>query len=182
MLDRRIVFVSVCCMFALWAGGCNKKTTKVEETPAAQPAEEPEEATPPASEPMPLSDEAVFESLEMDEEMKEVFQTVYFEFDQYDLRPDAIERLQIVGAYLTEHPSVRVLAEGHCDEPGSAEYNMGLGERRANAVRDYLTAYGVSKNRIEVTSYGKERPVDPNCTTPECHAKNRRVEWKILAK
>jgi peptidoglycan-associated lipoprotein len=181
MMKRWMVLMALCCVCALWAG-CNKKTTKVEQEPAAPAAEAPEEAEPPAAEPMPLSDEAVFESLDMDAEMQEVFQMIHFDFDQYDLRPDAVERLQVIGAYLVEHPSVRVLAEGHCDEPGSAEYNVGLGERRANAARDYLVAYGVNKNRLEVTSYGKERPLDPNCTTPECHARNRRVEWKILAK
>ncbi|MBD3243191.1 MAG: OmpA family protein [Chitinivibrionales bacterium] len=162
--------------------GCSPKVAKTEEKAAPPPAETAPAEEEPVMEPMPLSDEAVFESLEMDAEMQEVFQTVYFDFDRYDLRPETIEQLQVVGAYLAEHPNVRVLAEGHCDEPGSSEYNIGLGERRANAVESYLVAYGISGNRIEITSYGKERPAFPDCDTPECHEKNRRVEWKLLAK
>jgi peptidoglycan-associated lipoprotein len=181
MMKKTVIVVSVLCAI-LGTSGCSPKVAKTEEPatrpPQAEPAPAAEE---PAMEPMPLSDEAVFESLEMDAEMRQVFQTVYFDFDKYDLRPDAIERLQVIGAYLSEHPSMRILAEGHFDEPGSSEYNIGLGERRANAVKQYLVAYGISGNRIEITSYGKERPAFPDCATPECHAKNRRVEWKLLA-
>ncbi|MDD5674372.1 MAG: OmpA family protein, partial [Chitinivibrionales bacterium] len=72
--------------------------------------------------------------------------------------------------------------EGNCDERGSAGYNMGLGENRARVVKEYLVSYGIPASRIEITSYGKERPAVPNCTDDPCHAKNRRDEFKVLSK
>lgn len=165
--------------------GCNKQTTTTggSEAPPPPPPVEVVEDENETMEPMPLSDDAVFEAMDMDAEMQEVFQTVYFDFDKYGLREETTARLQIIAPYLQEHPSIRVLAEGHCDEPGSSEYNIGLGENRAKAIKDYLTGYGISGNRIEMTSYGKERPAFPNCGDDEdCHARNRRVEWKILSK
>ena len=72
----------------------------------------------------------------------------------------------------------RVVIEGHCDERGSSEYNIGLGEKRARAVQSYLISYGIDRNRLDVTSLGKERPVASSCSDDFCHAKNRRCEWK----
>jgi peptidoglycan-associated lipoprotein len=182
-MARKMTLVVLAVLLVL-SGGCNKAVTTtgggatVSHAPKA--AELVDEQ--PLMEPMPLSDDAVFEALEMEDDMKDVFVTVYFDFDRYDLRQETTERLMIIAPYLQEKTRIRLLAEGHCDEPGSSEYNIGLGEKRANAVKEYLAAYGVSANRIETTSYGKERPANPNCETPECHAGNRRVEFKVLAK
>lgn len=76
------------------------------------------------------------------------------------------------------------MAEGNCDERGSSEYNMGLGENRARAVQSYLSNYGISADRVQTTSYGEERPARSGCGKgeDECHAQNRRVEWQVLAK
>jgi peptidoglycan-associated lipoprotein len=75
------------------------------------------------------------------------------------------------------------MAQGHADERGSSEYNMGLGENRAGAVRSYLTSYGITTDRVETTSYGEERPVSFNCNSDDnCHSQNRRVEWQVLSK
>lgn len=75
------------------------------------------------------------------------------------------------------------MAQGHADERGSSEYNMGLGENRSKSVKNYLTSYGISSDRIEVTSYGEERPAQSDCGNDEnCHQMNRRVEWLVLAK
>ena len=83
---------------------------------------------------------------------------VFFDFDKFDLRPDARDTLDRQAAWLKRYPSVTVKIEGHCDERGTREYNLALGQRRAAAVRDYLVALGVSASRIDVISYGKERP------------------------
>lgn len=99
---------------------------------------------------------------------------VFFAFDKYNLTPEARYTLQQQAAWLAEHPSVNILIEGHCDERGTREYNLALGERRANAAEDYLVTLGVAANRITTISYGKERPVDP-ASNETAWAKNRRA-------
>lgn len=84
---------------------------------------------------------------------------VFFDLDKYDIRDDARAALEKQGAWLGKYPAVTVSIEGHCDERGTREYNLALGERRANAVKDYLVALGVNPNRIKTISYGKEQPV-----------------------
>ncbi len=84
---------------------------------------------------------------------------VFFAFDKYDLTPQARETLKQQAAWMKRYPDVEVVVEGHCDERGTREYNLALGERRANSVRDYLIALGVSPDRITTISYGKERPM-----------------------
>lgn len=83
---------------------------------------------------------------------------VFFDFDKSDLRPDARATLDAAASYLSTHQTMTLTLEGHCDERGTREYNLALGERRANAMRDYLVALGVSHNRLATISYGKERP------------------------
>src|SRR6185369_11379207 len=85
---------------------------------------------------------------------------VYFDFDQYSIRTDAAPLLDAQAAWLTRYPAVQVRIEGNCDERGTREYNLALGARRANAVRDYLASHGVQAGRITTVSYGKEKPVD----------------------
>jgi peptidoglycan-associated lipoprotein len=83
---------------------------------------------------------------------------IYFDYDRAHLRSDAQEALARHGKGLLQHSETRIVVEGHCDERGSVEYNLALGERRAHAVRDFLIAYGVDAARIETMSYGEERP------------------------
>jgi peptidoglycan-associated lipoprotein len=146
-------------------------------TPA--PTETPKTETPP---PPPAPEE--FKPVDMDAEARQALQTVYFDFDKYDLRSDAVASLGVAAKFLQQHATFRVLAEGNCDERGSEEYNMGLGENRAKAVKKYLTSYGISADRIETTSYGKERPARAGCAADDdaCNQANRRVEWKVLSK
>lgn len=83
---------------------------------------------------------------------------VFFDFDKYDLKPDARATVEKQAQWLKGNPGVKASVEGHADERGTREYNLALGERRANAVRSYLTALGIDPNRIATVSYGKERP------------------------
>jgi len=85
--------------------------------------------------------------------------TIHFAFDQYDIDPQSRAILDSQAAWLRAHPNTRVTIEGHCDERGTREYNLALGDRRANATKNYLAAQGVSPARITTISYGKERPV-----------------------
>jgi peptidoglycan-associated lipoprotein len=98
---------------------------------------------------------------------------VFFGFDRYDLTAEAQSQLQKQAAWLAQYPAATVTIEGHADERGTREYNLALGERRANAVANYLTALGVDAGRISVISYGKERP-DCVESNESCWAQNRR--------
>ena len=99
--------------------------------------------------------------------------TVHFDYDKYAVTDEDRGTLQRQSAWLQKYPSVRVTIEGHCDERGTREYNLALGARRANAVKEYLVSLGVSSGRVETISYGKERPM---CTESDesCYAQNRR--------
>jgi peptidoglycan-associated lipoprotein len=85
--------------------------------------------------------------------------TIHFAFDQYDIDPEARAILDSQARWLAAHPGVRITIEGHCDERGTREYNLALGDRRANAAKNYLAARGISPMQINTISYGKERPV-----------------------
>ena len=98
---------------------------------------------------------------------------VFFDFDSSELRGDARTTLEALSAWMNTYPAVALTVEGHCDERGTREYNLALGERRANAVRDYLVALGVNASRLNTISFGKERPEVPG-STEEAWAQNRR--------
>lgn len=98
---------------------------------------------------------------------------VFFAFDRYDLSVDARTILEKQAAWLERNTSVTATVEGHTDERGTREYNLALGERRANSMRDYLVALGINANRLQTISYGKERPVNP-ASGDEAWGKNRR--------
>ncbi|HEX2561182.1 peptidoglycan-associated lipoprotein Pal [Phenylobacterium sp.] len=103
---------------------------------------------------------------------------VYFDFDSYEVRADAGPVLDAQSAWLNRYPAVRVRIEGNADERGTREYNLALGARRANSVRDYLVSRGVSASRITTISYGKEQPIDPG-TSEESYQRNRNARTAI---
>jgi peptidoglycan-associated lipoprotein len=86
---------------------------------------------------------------------------IYFDYDKYDIRADAQPILAAQAAWLQRYKGVKILIEGNCDERGTREYNLALGARRANSVRDFLLLRGVDVARVETISYGKEKPIDP---------------------
>lgn len=104
---------------------------------------------------------------------------IYFDFDKSELKPEARAVLDKKAAWLRANPDYKVRIEGNCDERGTNEYNMALGERRANAAWKYLNALGVSGNRMTTISYGEERPADP-AHNEQAWAKNRRDEFKLM--
>jgi peptidoglycan-associated lipoprotein len=106
--------------------------------------------------------------------------SIYFDFDKSDLRADARSTLDAKLPILRANPAVRIRIEGNCDERGSATYNMALGERRAAAAKRYLTDYGIDPGRIEIISYGSERPVAPG-HDEAAWAQNRRDDFVIVA-
>ena len=104
--------------------------------------------------------------------------TIYFDYDKAEIRPDQMQILQANAAWLKQNSSVIFTIEGHCDERGSQEYNLALGDRRGNAVKQYLISQGISEARVNVISYGEERPACRE-ETEACMQNNRRAEFKL---
>lgn len=104
---------------------------------------------------------------------------IFFEYDKYDIIPDARPVLNDAASFLDKNKVINVVIEGHCDERGTNEYNLALGERRAKSVKNYLVSLGISPNRISVITYGEEKPV---CTEQgeDCWHQNRRAHFVIV--
>jgi peptidoglycan-associated lipoprotein len=134
-------------------GGTQEATARVTVTP------------PPPPPPQPTATE--------EELFNQNVKDIFFDYDKYDVRPDQQSTLQADAAWLTQHPNVKFTIEGHCDERGSTEYNLALGDNRANAVKNALVQAGVAADRIRTISYGKEKPF---CTESNeaCWQQNRR--------
>lgn len=99
---------------------------------------------------------------------------VFFGYDSFTLTPEALSQLELQAQWMRQYPSVRVIIEGHADERGTREYNLALGDKRANAAKNYLVSLGISPSRVQTISYGKERP-EMLGSNAESWAKNRRA-------
>lgn len=109
----------------------------------------------------------------------EQFAAVYFAYDNYQINPAEVSKIEQVSTFMQQNADVKLIAEGHCDERGSRDYNMALGENRAQAVRAYLVSLGVSGDRVQTSSYGAERPIDPGHGESSWQL-NRRVEFALF--
>ncbi|HWA88704.1 MAG TPA: peptidoglycan-associated lipoprotein Pal [Rhizomicrobium sp.] len=141
---------------------------------SSKPPPAPDNGPPPAQaeQPAPVQQSSIVPGSAEDLRVN-VGDTVHFDYDRYEITDEDRAVLQRQSAWLAKYPSVRVTVEGHCDERGTREYNLALGARRANAVKEYLVSLGVASGRLETISYGKERPM---CTesSESCYAQNRR--------
>lgn len=139
--------------------GCGSKQ-KPSTTETTSTAPQPPAPPPPAPVFEEMTEESEQDELAAPEESgeEELFTPVYFEYDSSVLGAEARQHLADVAEYLAQNPDATLLVEGHCDERGTTEYNIGLGERRAQAIRDYLVRLGVDGTRISTISYGEERP------------------------
>jgi len=117
-------------------------------------------------------------TMSAEEEFKANVSDIFFDYDAYDVRPDAQTTLSKDAAYLSSHPNLKIVIGGYCDERGSNEYNIALGQNRANAAKNALVTAGIAADRIRVISYGKEKPF---CTesTEECWQQNRRAGFSL---
>ncbi len=175
---KRLLFATA--LLALFAAiwGCPKKA------PEPEPVPEPviEEAPPPAPEPPEpvvkapprLSEEEITWAQE------NLLVNVSFEFDKYGLTEETLALLEAHGRWLQQNPTVKLRLEGHCDERGTVEYNLALGERRAASAKQFLVNLGIAPERLSTVSYGKERPLDA-AHTEEAWTKNRRCEFHIVS-
>ena len=109
----------------------------------------------------------------------ELSSLVYFSYDKYDLNPEALSESKNIAAKMKSNLSLKIRIEGHCDERGTREYNLALGEKRANAVAEILALNGISSNRIFTVSYGEERPISAG-SNESAWSKNRRAILKIF--
>jgi peptidoglycan-associated lipoprotein len=168
-----------------FAGACKKKPPTT--TEGARPSEAPSrpsgstEVQPPPSSKAPSVDVEGLPSSVEEMNRRGYLQDAFFDYNKSDLRDDARAALSTNATWLKGHPTTQFLIEGHCDDRGTTEYNLALGDRRANAAREYLTSLGVDGSRIRTVSYGKERPF---CTaeTEDCWQQNRRAHFLFTAK
>jgi len=181
MKKLTVLFVSFLLVFSFFSS-CRKK---VEETPPPPQAKEQPKVEkvekPPAKEPE-LTEEEIFEQKSLEEiNAEKPLQRIHFDFDKYFIREDAKPVLKENAQWLKKWESVRILIEGHCDERGTEEYNLALGEKRAKSTRDYLISLGISPDRMEIISYGKSQPLDPG-HNEVAWQKNRRAQFTIIEK
>jgi peptidoglycan-associated lipoprotein len=179
-----VVFFVVAFCGAMLTGGCAKKEIVKSEEPvtAVKPAEKApakaEMAPQPVKEAPVVKEEPVKAMEPAAAEMS--LDKIYFDFDSFILSPAARETLKKNASYLLkENKAVKVRIEGNCDERGSDEYNLALGEKRAKVALDYLTTLGVPADRLSFISYGKEKPANPG-HDETAWAKNRRDEFIIM--
>jgi len=166
-----LLFVATMATAALFAAGCAKKAAEAPPTPPPAPPvvqTTPEPTSPSASEtPVPVPTLTAGD-----------FTDAFFDLDSYALRDDAKVALDLAAKLLRDKADVNVTLEGHCDERGTVEYNQALGEKRANAARDYLVNAGVSAERVQTLSYGKERPFAEG-HDESAWAQNRRAHFVL---
>ena len=178
----RALTLSIVALVAL--GGCKRKKPEVAPTPVSNPAPTPAPTPPPAQ---PECDAACMKAREDAKNADAVkaataalTATIFFDYDRSDITDDARSKLDQKVPILTQNSAVRIRIAGHTDSRGSEEYNLALGQRRAAAAKRYLTDRGIDGSRIEIVSFGEERPT---CTDDAegCWSRNRRDEFEITA-
>jgi peptidoglycan-associated lipoprotein len=194
---QEFVIIGIAAVSIIGAAGCTKKPRPLATNPPAptQPAETttrtPEAAPRPAADTTPAPVATAPRSNMPDaatrariDQLLAKIEDAYFDYNKHTLRPDAIKALQSDSTelrdILKDYPDYKLTIEGHCDERGSAEYNMVLGEARAEAAKNYLVQVGIPTQQLGVVSYGKEKPV---CETQDeaCWQKNRRIHIVAVA-
>jgi peptidoglycan-associated lipoprotein len=178
----RALTLSIVALVAL--GGCKRKKPEVAPTPVSNPAPTPAPTPPPAQ---PECDAACMEARNNAAKAEAIkaataalTATIFFDYDRSDITDDSRSKLDAKVPILTQNSAVRIRIAGHTDSRGSDEYNLALGQRRAAAAKRYLTDRGIDGSRIEIVSFGEERPT---CTDESegCWSRNRRDEFEITA-
>lgn len=183
-MKKTLIFSLVCILAFSFFLSCRKKVEtppppppQVKEQPKVEKVEKP----PVVKEPE-LTEEEIFMAKSLEEINKEaLLNMIHFDYDKYFIRDDAKPVLEENANWLNKFKSVKILIEGHCDERGTEEYNLALGEKRSKSTLDYLVSLGISQDRIEIISYGKSQPLDPG-HNEIAWQKNRRSNFMIIAK
>jgi peptidoglycan-associated lipoprotein len=180
------IFVVLTFGLTIFSGCAEKKVTVKSELPNVQepaPAPIPPLATETAKQPSAtdnanINEAANEQSSLMGATAKSPVSDINFDFDSSIIRPDAREILKANADFLLKNKAATIVIEGHCDEKGTAEYNMALGQRRAQETKNYLVNVGINESIIRTVSYGKERPLDP-ASNEEAWPKNRRAHFVV---
>ncbi len=189
MRNRLVLFAGIVLLASLTLAGTCRKAPPSAQAPAAPPTTvTAEPATPPAQETRkevtepfpatPVESAAITEPSAADLNRQKVLRTVYFAYDKADLSEETVAALRANADWLRANSKRKVVIEGNCDERGTVEYNLALGQRRAAAAREYLVSLGIDAARLRTVSYGKERPADPG-HGEESWGKNRRDDFVI---
>lgn len=184
-MKKTLILTLVCILAFSFFLSCRKKVEEAPPPPPPQVKEQPKvekvEKPPVVKEPE-LTEEEIFMAKSLEEINKEApMKMIHFDFDRYFIRDDAKLVLEENANWLNKLKSVKILIEGHCDERGTEEYNLALGEKRAKSTLDYLVSLGISQERIEIISYGKSQPLDLG-HNEIAWQKNRRSQFMIIAK
>jgi peptidoglycan-associated lipoprotein len=184
-MHRNAIFVGLTASLLVVAPiACKKKppTTAADHAPAATSGSAPVDVKPPAAT-APRTDQTqdVLSEDLATLNKKGYLHDAYFDYDASSLRDDARTALSTDAQWLKKYPSMKILLEGHCDDRGTEAYNLSLGERRANATREYLDSLGIAPSRVETVSYGKEKPFCED-ETDVCRQDNRRAHFLVVAK
>ncbi len=183
MFKKILIILCICALVFLFLTSCKPKVKPTPPPPAAQeqPKVEKVEEAPPVTKPT-LSEEEIFMSKSLEEiNIEAPIKMIHFDYDRFEIRTDARPILDSNAAWLNKFASVKVLIEGHCDERGTEEYNLALGEKRAKSTMDYLVSLGISPDRMKIISYGKSQPLDSG-HAEMAWAKNRRAQFLIIEK
>ena len=163
--------ISIGLVLVLGLTSCSSRAKNLKTENMNPASEAVEEQTPPES--VTASD---LEALKDKAQAEGALLPIYFDFDKYNLKPGSEKTLDKTAAWLSKNSMVKIKVEGNCDEHGTMEYNVALGDRRANSAKEYLIKIGVAANRLETVSWGKEKPLDPG-HNESAWAKNRRDDF-----
>jgi peptidoglycan-associated lipoprotein len=182
-MKRLLIYALAIVLVFSFAVSCKKKPKEVP-PPPPQAQEQPkvEKVEQPVVKEPVLSEEEIFLQKSLEQINKEKpLANIYFDYDKALIRDDAKPVLEMNASWLNKFKTIKILIEGHCDERGTEEYNMALGEKRAKAAMDYLTTLGISAGRMKLLSYGKSQPVDPG-HGEAAWQKNRRDQFMVIEK
>jgi len=181
---KKLIICLLAVMLVLsFSVACKKKPKEVP-PPPPQAQEQPkvEKVEAPVVQEPQLTEEEIFLQKSLDQINREKpLGTIYFDYDRAVVRDDARSVLDGNSAWLKKFRTVKVLVEGHCDERGTEEYNLALGEKRAKAAQDYLLSLGISSDRMKIISYGKSQPINPGHDEGAWQM-NRRAQFLVIEK
>jgi peptidoglycan-associated lipoprotein len=172
------LFLAVVLSLAFTLTACHHKHNQPNIEPTPTPAPMPSENPPPNPGTIQDTNEGTEKTLD---EITRMMQPVYFNFDRSEITDDQVPALQNNASVLKSNPDANALIEGHCDERGTNEYNLALGDRRAKAAKDYLVSLGIAESRISTISYGEDRPFKEGHNEDAWH-ENRRAHFVAIKK
>ncbi|MEW5899909.1 MAG: peptidoglycan-associated lipoprotein Pal [Acidobacteriota bacterium] len=184
MMKKATIILCICALIFMFTASCKPKA-KTAPPPPPPAKEQPrvekvDEAV--AVKKPELTEEEIFMSKSLEEiNLEAPLKMIYFDYDRYFIREDAKPALEANAVWLKKFRTARILIEGHCDERGTEEYNLALGEKRAKSTLDYLGTLGVPQDRVKIISYGKSQPLDMG-HNEMAWQKNRRAQFLIIEK